>query len=104
MSPSRVTCSILSLIDHILTTLLEGVPRQGIIDAGLPDHQLIHCTEKFWRTKVGIHKEITSRSLKRYTAETHKEALSKLFFPNYENFGDVNKAYERLHSKIDGCH
>ena len=30
------------------------------------------------------------------TAEDYKEALSKIYFPNYENFGDVNKAYENF--------
>ena len=46
-SPTRVTCSTSSLIDHILTTFPERVSQQGIIDVGLSDHKLIYCTRKF---------------------------------------------------------
>ena len=96
-SPNRVTCSTSSLIDHILTTFPEKVSQQGIIDVGLSDHQSIYCTRKFSHTKVGTHKQITFRSLKNYTTEAYKEALSKA---NYENFSDVNKAYEKFIQKL----
>ena len=43
-SPTRVTCSTSSLIDHILTTFPERVSQQGIIDVGLFDPQLLYCT------------------------------------------------------------
>ena len=99
-SPNRVTCSTSSLTDHILTTFPERVSQQGIIDVGLSDHQLIYCTRKFSRTKLGTHTQITFRSLKNYTAEAYKEALGKVFFPDYENFSDVNKAYENFIQKL----
>ena len=67
---------------------------------GLFDHQLICCTRKFSRTKLGTHKQITFRSLKNYTAEANKEALGDVNFPNYENFSDVNKAYENFIQKL----
>ena len=63
---------------------------------GLSNHQLIHCTRKFSRNKIGTHKQITFLSLKIYTDEAYKEALGKVCFPIYENFSDVNKAYERF--------
>ena len=99
-SPTQVTCSKYSLIDHILTTFPERVSQQGIIDVRPSDHQLIYCTRKFSRTKVGTHKQITFRSLKNYTAEAYKEALGKVCFPDYENFSDVNKAYENFIQKL----
>ena len=71
-SPTRVTCSTSSSIDHTLTTFPEGVSQQGIIDVGHFDHQLIYCTRKFSHTKVGTHKQITFHSLKNYTAEANK--------------------------------
>ena len=77
-SLSQVTCIMPSLIDHILATLLGRVSKQGIIDVGLTDDQLIYCTKKFSRNKVGIHKDITLRSLKKYTVEAYREALSSL--------------------------
>ena len=95
-SPTRVTCSTSSLIDHILTTFPKSVSQQGIIDVGLSDHQLIYCIRKFSRTKLGTNKQITFFSLKNYTAEVYKEGLGKVYFPNYENFSDLNKAYENI--------
>ena len=99
-SPTRVKLSTSSLIDHILTTFSERVSQQGIIDVALFDDQLIYCTRKFSRSKVGTHKQITFRSLKNYTAEAYKEALGKVCFPDYENFSDVNKAYENFIQKL----
>ena len=99
-SPTRVTCSTSSLIDHILTTFPERISQQGIIDVGLSDHQLIYCTRKLSCTKLGTHKVITFRSLKNYTAEAYKEALGKVCFPDYEKFSDVNKAYENFIQKL----
>ena len=40
-SPTRVTFSTSSLIDHILKTFLERVSQEGIIDVGFSDHQLL---------------------------------------------------------------
>ena len=55
-SPTQVTCTLSSLINHhILTYFSEKISQQGIIDVGLSNHQLIHCTGKFSRTEVGTH-------------------------------------------------
>ena len=67
---------------------------------GLFDPQLIYCTRKFSHTKLGTHKQITFCSLKNYTAEAYKEALGKVCFPDYENFSDINKAYENFIQKL----
>ena len=99
-SPTRVTCTTSSLIDHILTTFPERVSQQGIIDVGLSDHQLIYCTRKFSRTKLGTHKQITFRLLKNYTAEAYKETLGKVCFPDYESFSGVNKVSENVIQKL----
>ena len=99
-SPTRVTCSTSSLIDHKLTTFPERVSQQGIIDVGFSDHQLIYHTRKCSGTKVETHKQITFCSLKNYTTEAYNEALGKVYFPNYEKFSDVNKAYENVIQKL----
>ena len=99
-SPTSVTCSISSLIDHTLATFPQRVSQQGIIDVGLSDHQLIYGTRKVSRTKVGAHKQITFYSLKYYTADAYNKALSKLYFPNYENVSELNKAYENFIQKL----
>ena len=79
---ARVTCSTSSLIDHILTICpeRERVLQQGIIDVGLSNHQLIYCTRKLSRTKVGTHKQTTFRSLKSYLLRPIKRLLVKYTF------------------------
>ena len=67
---------------------------------GLSNLQLTYCTRKFSRTKVRTYKQITFRSLKNYTAEAYKEALDKVYFPDYENFSDINKAYKNFIQKL----
>ena len=99
-SPTRVTCTTSFLIDHILATFPERLSQRGIIGVGLSDHQLIYCTRKFSHAKVGTQKQIAFHSLKNYTAKVYKEALGKVYFPNYENFGDVNIVYENFIQKL----
>ena len=47
----RMTCNTATIINHILTSYSERVTRNGIIDAGLSDHQIIFCTRKFLTLK-----------------------------------------------------
>ena len=100
-SPTCVTCNTATLIDHILTSAPSRVSQKGVINVGLSDHQLIFCTRKVSRIKTGVaHKYLNFSSLKNYTADYYKEALKQVDFPNYENFGDVNKAYSNFFQKL----
>ena len=93
-SPTRVTCSTSTLIDHILTSAPSRASQKGVINVGVSDHQLIFCTRKISRIKTGgDHKYLNFCSLKNYTADYYKENLTQVDFPNYENFGDVNDTY-----------
>ena len=100
-SPTRVTCSTSTLIDHILTSAPSRVSQKGVINVGVSDHQLIFCTRKISKIKTGgDHKYLNFRSLKNYTADYYKETLKQVDFPNYENFGDVNEAYSNFFQKL----
>ena len=66
----------------------------------MSDHQLIYCTRKIYRIKRGSHKQIKFRSFKHYTADLFEQELSKLNFPNYRNFNDINEAYNDFIQKI----
>ena len=58
-SPTRITCSSTSLIDHILASLPERISKEVVVNVGLSDHQLIYCTRKVSRIKTGgEHKQI----------------------------------------------
>ena len=48
-SPTRITCTSTSLIDHALASLPDRISQQGVMNVGLSDHQLIYCTSKVSR-------------------------------------------------------
>ena len=66
----------------------------------MSDHQLIYCTRKISRIKRASHKQIKFRSFKHYTVNLFEQELSKLNFPNYRNFNDINEAYNDFIQKI----
>ena len=51
-SPTRVTCSNSTLIDHIVASFPSSVSQKGVIDVGISDHQTIFCTRKISRLKT----------------------------------------------------
>ena len=88
---TRVTTGSSTIIDHVLASFPERVTQAGVIDIGLSDHQLIYCTRKISKIKRGSHKQIKYRSFKHYTVDLFEQELSKLNFPNYRNFNDINE-------------
>ena len=89
---TRVTCS--ASTHHISASFPSRVSQKGVINVGLPDHQLIFCTRKISELKTGgVHKYINLHSLKNYRVDKYKKSLRQLVFPNYEIFEDVNPAY-----------
>ena len=98
--PTRVTSTTSSLLDHILTNAGWKISQKGVIDVGLSDHQMIYCTRKILRTKFNMNNQIRVRSLKNYTPELFREELTKINFPDYNIFSNVNIAYLDLVEKI----
>ena len=68
----------------------------------MPDHQLIYCIRKISRIKRGSHKQIKFRSSKHYAVDLFEQELSKLGFPSYQNYNEINKAYNDFIQKIIG--
>ena len=100
-SPTRITCSSSSLIDHISASLPERISQEGVTNVGLSDHQLFNCARKISRIKTGsIHKKIEFRSLKNYAVDAYKSALREINFPNWEYFEYVNPAYSGFFQKL----
>ena len=61
---------------------------------------MIFCTRKTTRPTFNVHKHISCRSFKNYTADLFIKELSSLKFPNYENFNDVDIAYSDFSDKL----
>ena len=80
------------VIGDILESFLEKVTEFGVIDIGLSNHQLIYCTRKICRIKRGSHKQIKIHSSKHCVVDLLEQDFSKLIFPIYENYNDVNEA------------
>ena len=69
-SVTCVTCSTSTLTDHILTSAPSRVSQKGVINVGVSDHQLIFCTQKISRIKMGgAHKYLNFCSMKNYMAD-----------------------------------
>ena len=98
--PTRTTTSSSTIIDHILASYLERVAQCGVIEVSLSDHQLIYCTRKISRIKRGSHKQMQFRSFKHYTVNLFEQELSKLNFPNYQNYNEINEAYNDFIQKF----
>ena len=83
-----------------MTNAENKVSQSGVLDTGLCDHQLTFCTRKLNKIKTGSIKNISFRSMKKYTKELFIESLKAVNFPNYENFQDSNSAYSDFLSKL----
>ena len=99
-SPNKDPTSSYTIIDHILESYQERVTQCGVIDISLSDHQLIYCTRKISRIKRGSHKQIQFHSFKHYTVNLFEQELLKLNFPNYQNYNEINEAYNDFIQKI----
>ena len=108
--PTRVTCNISNLFDHILTNSTETIFWPGIIDSGISDHQLIFCTRNLKRVKFHKHSNVLLRSFKPHTVNLLFEGLRKENLLNF--FTNHRKKNKRVvifscrpfpqHSKIQG--
>ena len=98
--PIRVTTSSSTIIDHVLASYPERVTQHGVINVSLSDHQLIYCTKKISRIKRGSHKQIQVCSFKHYSVYLFEQELLKLNFPNYQNYNEINGAYNDFIQKI----
>ena len=54
-SPTRITCSSTSLIDHALASLPDRISQEGVMNVGLSDHQLIIALVKLVEFKLEVY-------------------------------------------------
>ena len=83
-----------------MTNTNENVTQCGLINIGLSDRQIIFCTRKIKKEKVGAHKQISFRSFKTYLVDEYEKDLGKVKFPNYEKYHNINKAYNDFFQKL----
>ena len=61
---------------------------------------MIFCGRKTKKEKLGIHKQISFRSFKKYSIEEYEKALGQVIFPSYEKYSNINKAYNDVFHKL----
>ena len=98
--PTRVTCSTESLVNYILASFSSVVTRKGVINLGLPDHQLTFCTRNISKFKTGGVHGVQQVLLKNYRVNDYKKSPGRLFFPNYKIFDRVSTKYSDFPQKI----
>ena len=82
-----------------MTNSNEKITQCGLINIELSDHQMIFCTRKVWKEKVGGHKQISFISFKNYSVNEYEKVLGKVTFVNYEKH-NINKAYNGFFPKL----
>ena len=95
-SPTRITCSSSTIIDHILTNTTNIISQSGVIDLGISNHDIIFLTRKMEKMKLNHHTFIKYRSFKNYSASEYEERLKLVNFPNYLKFDNIDSAYSNF--------
>ena len=97
-SPTRITETCSSLLDHIITNNSEKICQSGVLDIGLSDHLITFCSRKIIRGQIGKHKTIKIRSLKNYSVHDFLNKLRNVDWSNVKNCSDVNDAWYKFKS------
>ena len=93
-SPTRVTSSTSTLIDHIYTNCLEKISNAHVSDSGISDHFPIFCTYLLKTPKPinTSHITIETRSFKNFNADSFLHDISECDFTYIYNFRDPDVA------------
>ena len=95
-SPTRVTESSSTCIDHIFANKTERICQSGVIVSGLSDHYITYCTRKVYREQINKHNTVKIRSLKNYCNNTFIEKLRNLDWSIVLQCTDVNVAWNKF--------
>ena len=49
--PTRITCNISTLIDHILTNAQGNISQSGVLHTTISAHNVIYCSRKTLKSK-----------------------------------------------------
>ena len=95
-SPTRITCSSSTIIDHILTNTTNIISQSRVIDLGISDHNIIFLTRKMKKIKLNHHTYIKYCSFKNCSVSEYEERLKLVNFPNYLKFYNIDSAYSNF--------
>ena len=105
-SPTHITKTSSSLIDHILTNSTDRISQSGVIETTFSDHFTIYCSRKITRLRHNKHKTIKIRSMKNYNKKAYLEELKTINIPKQNPTNSIDEIYDdfikQLSLIIDG--
>ena len=75
---TRITSATSTILDIILISDPSKISQCGVLDLGLSDHQVIHCTRKCKKIPISRHNGVTLRSLRNYSKEIFEDKLHEV--------------------------
>ena len=93
---TRVTDKTESLLDHILVNKPDRTVSSGTLPLGFSDHNLIYCTRKRVREKIGVESITVTRSMKNYTKEELVQRIQQADWNPVIQCNDTNTAWKNF--------
>ena len=91
---TRITLTSSSIIDLIFVSEPANISQSGVLHIGFSDHQVIYCTRKLFRCKVGTHKSIKLRPCKHYDRTVFNNMLSDIDWNCIYSSKHVDEAWQ----------
>ena len=92
-TPTRVTDTSSSAIDHVMCNNMSKIQQYGVIPYGVSDHYIVYCTRGNIKTKYDSHKGIQIRSLKKYSKDYFVDELKNVNWSPVYRSHDVNGSW-----------
>ena len=100
--PTRITESTSTIIDLILTNQDQRIPRTGVIQIGISDHNLIYTVRKITLYKSGAHKYCTSRRFKHFNVNIFLRDLKSTDWSFLSPIRDINVRWQEWKNMFSG--
>ena len=68
-SPTRITLSSSTTIDHIATTAINNIVQSGVFETSMSNHFMVFCVRKFRGAQEKNDKVIQARSMKNFNEQ-----------------------------------
>lgn len=100
-TPTRVTTTTSTTIDHILCNATENVCQCGTLDLGISDHMVIYCTLKIIKGTTYVNNVVKVRSMRNYDKQVYISMLDNIDWNCVLDLVDVNSAWNKFKQILD---
>ena len=95
-SPTRITSSSATLIDHIYTNISSCCIHSGCIEAGISDHLPIYATFEKFQCNIQEKKTIIHRNFRNVSVDSFKNDMMNLNWTDVYDCFEPNEAYDKF--------